>query len=84
MRSRMPGTEQALIIVNPEADGLQVRDRAVREPHVSSLRHSSGAGGTGTQYNHPGLSSRLSPAGSADDKWSLEILLAGHEQDELH
>lgn len=40
-------------------------------------------GGTGAQYNHPSLSSKLSPAGSADDKWSLEILLAGHDMTKM-
>lgn len=33
MRSVMPGTEQALVMVTLEADGPQVRDGAVREPH---------------------------------------------------
>lgn len=82
MLSVMPGTEQALVIVTLEVEGPRVRDRALREAHVSSLRHSSGAGATEAQYNHSSLSSELSPAGSADDKWSLEILLAGHEQDD--
>lgn len=80
MRSAMPGPEQALLTVIPEVDGLQVRDRAVREPQVSSLRRASGAGGTGAQSHHSSLSCKFSPAGPADDKWSVGILLAGHEE----